>query len=148
MGRRLLKIPIWSERILWTTMMIMTMMIVVVWDAICKDWCFRCAYCLHHEAMALKKLRKDLWQDCCLTEIALHELLGTRRRVVPFGTSCDKPWVPVLWKWCSLFGSIRNCKPIEKFSGYQPCQMVKWRKNQRFKDHLCLRLRGTDLSNG
>jgi hypothetical protein len=34
----------------------------------------------------------------------------------------------------------------EKFSGYQPCQIVKWRKYQRFKDHLCPRLQGTNVS--
>jgi hypothetical protein len=32
------------------------------------------------------------------------------------------------------------------FLGYQPCQLLKWRKNQRFKDHLCPRLQGTDVS--
>jgi hypothetical protein len=32
------------------------------------------------------------------------------------------------------------------FPGYRPCQLVKWRKNQRFKDHLCPRLQGTDVS--
>jgi len=32
------------------------------------------------------------------------------------------------------------------FPGYQPCQLVKRRKNQRFKDHLCPRLQITDVS--
>jgi hypothetical protein len=32
------------------------------------------------------------------------------------------------------------------FSGYQPCQLVKRRKNQRFKDHLCPRRQGADVS--
>jgi hypothetical protein len=32
------------------------------------------------------------------------------------------------------------------FPGYQPCQLVKRRKNQRFEDHLCPRLQGTDVS--
>jgi hypothetical protein len=32
------------------------------------------------------------------------------------------------------------------FPEYQLCQLVKWRKNQRFKDHLCPRLQGTDVS--
>jgi hypothetical protein len=32
------------------------------------------------------------------------------------------------------------------FLGYRPCQLVKRRKNQRFKDHLCPRLQGTDVS--
>jgi hypothetical protein len=30
------------------------------------------------------------------------------------------------------------------FSGYQPHQMVKWRKNQRFEDYLCPRPQGTE----
>jgi hypothetical protein len=35
----------------------------------------------------------------------------------------------------------------KKFSGYQPCQLVKRRKkNQRFEDHLCPRLQGTDVT--
>jgi hypothetical protein len=32
----------------------------------------------------------------------------------------------------------------EKLSGYQPCQFVKWRKSQRFKEHICPRLEDTD----
>jgi hypothetical protein len=32
------------------------------------------------------------------------------------------------------------------FLGYQPCQLVKRRENQCFKDHLCPRLQGTDVS--
>jgi hypothetical protein len=31
------------------------------------------------------------------------------------------------------------------FLGYQPCQLVKRRKSQRFKDHLYPRLQGTDV---
>jgi hypothetical protein len=30
------------------------------------------------------------------------------------------------------------------FPGYQSCKLVKQQKNQRFKDHLCPRLQGTD----
>jgi hypothetical protein len=30
-------------------------------------------------------------------------------------------------------------------SGYQPRQVVKWRKNQRFEDHLCPRAQGTEV---
>jgi hypothetical protein len=32
------------------------------------------------------------------------------------------------------------------FPDYQPCQLVKRRKNRRFKDHLCPRLQDTDVS--
>jgi hypothetical protein len=34
----------------------------------------------------------------------------------------------------------------EIFSGYQACQLVRRRKNQRFKDHLCPCPQGTDVS--
>jgi hypothetical protein len=32
------------------------------------------------------------------------------------------------------------------FLGYQPRQMVEWRKNQRFKDHLCPRPQGNEVA--
>jgi hypothetical protein len=32
------------------------------------------------------------------------------------------------------------------FPGYQPCQLVKQRENQRLKDHLCSHFQGTDVS--
>jgi hypothetical protein len=32
------------------------------------------------------------------------------------------------------------------FSGYQPRQMVEWRKNQRFENHLCPRPQGTEVA--
>jgi hypothetical protein len=32
------------------------------------------------------------------------------------------------------------------FSGYQPCQVVKRRKQQGLKDHLCLCSQGADVS--
>jgi hypothetical protein len=32
------------------------------------------------------------------------------------------------------------------FPGYQPCHSVKQQKNQQFKNHLCPRLQGTDVS--
>jgi hypothetical protein len=32
------------------------------------------------------------------------------------------------------------------FSGYQPRQMVEWRKNQRFEEHLCPRPEDTEVS--
>jgi hypothetical protein len=47
----------------------------------------------------------------------------------------------VLHVWCAAFTATLN---NEKFSGYQPCQMVKWRKNQSVKDHPCPRLQGID----
>jgi hypothetical protein len=40
-----------------------------------------------------------------------------------------------------------NNKMLNKiFSGWQPCQLVKRWKKQRFEDHLCPRSLGTDVS--
>jgi hypothetical protein len=45
-----------------------------------------------------------------------------------------------------FFVSVNVCKDSKIFPGYQPCQMVKRRINQCFKDHLCPHLQSTDVS--
>jgi hypothetical protein len=39
-----------------------------------------------------------------------------------------------------------ECLYNKMFSSYEPCQLVKRRKNQRFKDHLCPLPQGADVS--
>jgi hypothetical protein len=52
--------------------------------------------------------------------------------------------IQILAKVCQKMAEYVQFNKI--FPGYQPCQLVKWRKNQCFKDRLCPRLQGTDVS--
>jgi hypothetical protein len=45
--------------------------------------------------------------------------------------------------WSGAFTATKN---NEVFSGYQPRQVVKWRKHQCFEDHIRPRPQGTEVA--
>jgi hypothetical protein len=50
------------------------------------------------------------------------------------------------WLKINHLHSLLNYFLNKIFSGYQPCPLVKRQKHQCFKDHLCPRVQGTDVS--
>jgi hypothetical protein len=71
----------------------------------------------------------------CIQLMCLQGFISFPYQIVLSPTHIGEFWI----YWHEVFNN-------KIFLGYQPCQLVKRWKNQRFEGHLCPHLEGTDVS--